>query len=274
MGVNPYQFGVIGSTDAHTALPSAEEDNFHGKMATDSIPSRKDGGWSDDARGTFGWGMSASGLAAVWATENTREAIVAAMRRREVYATSGPRIAVRTYAGLNLPSTVLEAPAFPDSIQSRAVPMGGEIVGATAEDRLTLVVEAQADPKSGLLDRVQVVKGWITASGATQERIYDAAWAGADRLLPDGSLAPVGSSVDLKTGLTANTIGAPTLQVVWQDPDFDPEQAAFYYVRVLQIPTARHSLLDKLALGDDDIDTRRPDIIQERAYTSPIWYRP
>jgi hypothetical protein len=274
MGVNPYQFGVIGSTDAHTALPSAEEDNFHGKMATDSIPSRKDGGWSDDARGTFGWGMSASGLAAVWATENTREAIVAAMRRREVYATSGPRIAVRTYAGLNLPSTVLEAPAFPDSIQSRAVPMGGEIVGATTEDRLTLVVEAQADPKSGLLDRVQVVKGWITASGATQERIYDAAWAGEDRLLPDGSLAPVGSSVDLKTGLTANTIGAPTLQVVWQDPDFDPEQAAFYYVRVLQIPTARHSLLDKLALGDDDIDTRRPDIIQERAYTSPIWYRP
>ena len=274
IGVNPYQFGVIGSTDAHTALPSAEEDNFHGKMATDSIPSRKDGGWSDDARGTFGWGMSASGLAAVWATENTREAIVAAMRRREVYATSGPRIAVRTYAGLNLPSTVLEAPSFPDGIQSRAVPMGGEIVGATAEDRLTLVVEAQADPKSGFLDRVQVVKGWITASGVTQERIYDAAWAGADRLLPNGSLAPVGSSVDLKTGLTANTIGAPTLQVVWQDPDFDPEQAAFYYVRVLQIPTARHSLLDKLALGDDDIDTRRPDIIQERAYTSPIWYRP
>ena len=274
IGVNPYQFGVIGSTDAHTALPSAEEDNFHGKMATDSIPSRKDGGWSDDARGTFGWGMSASGLAAVWATENTREAIVAAMRRREVYATSGPRIAVRTYAGLNLPSTVLEAPSFPDGIQARAVPMGGEIVGATAEDRLTLVVEAQADPKSGFLDRVQVVKGWITASGVTQERIYDAAWAGADRLLPNGSLAPVGSSVDLKTGLTANTIGAPTLQVVWQDPDFDPEQAAFYYVRVLQIPTARHSLLDKLALGDDDIDTRRPDIIQERAYTSPIWYRP
>ena len=139
---------------------------------------------------------------------------------------------------------------------------------------MTLVVEAQADPKSGLLDRVQVVKGWITASGVTQERIYDAAWAGADRLLPDGSLAPVGSSVDLKTGLAANTIGAPTLQVVWQDPDFDPEQTAFYYVRVLQIPTARHSLLDKLALGDNDIDTRRPDIIQERAYTSPIWYRP
>jgi hypothetical protein len=273
-GVNPYQFGVIGSTDAHTALPSAEEDNFHGKMATDSIPSRKDGGWSDDARGTFGWGMSASGLAAVWAMENTREAIVAAMRRREVYATSGPRIAVRTYGGLNLPASVLEAPGFPDSIQTQAVPMGGEIMGAGEGDRFSLAIEAQADPKSGFLERIQVVKGWIDATGETRERVYDAAWSDDDRLQPDGSLAAVGSSVDLKTGLTANSIGAPRLTAVWQDPEFDPEQSAFYYVRVLQIPTARHSLLDKLALGDEDIDTRRPDTIQERAYTSPIWYRP
>ena len=147
IGANPYQFGVIGSTDAHTALPSAEEDNFHGKMATDSIPSRKDGGWSEDARGTFGWGMSASGLAAVWATENTREAIVAAMRRREVYATSGPRIAVRTYGGLNLQEAAIESAVFPENIQSQAVPMGGEIIGAAAEDRFSLIVEAQADPK-------------------------------------------------------------------------------------------------------------------------------
>ena len=274
IGVNPYQFGVIGSTDAHTSLPSAEEDNFHGKMATDSIPSRKDGGWSDDARGTFGWGMSASGLAAVWATENTREAIVAAMRRREVYATSGPRIAVRTYGGLNLLPTVLEAPSFPSNIQSQTVPMGGEIVGAGAGDQFSLAIEAQADPKSGYLDRIQVVKGWINAAGETEERIYDAAWSGDDRLQSDGSLLAVGSSVDLKTGLTRNTIGSPRLNVVWQDPEFDPEQSAFYYVRVLQIPTARHSLLDRLALGDADIETRRPDTIQERAYTSPIWYRP
>ena len=274
LGVNPYQFGVIGSTDAHTALPSAEEDNFHGKMATDSIPSRKDGGWSDDARGTFGWGMSASGLAAVWATENTREAIVSAMRRREVYATSGPRIAVRTYGGLNLPASVLEIAGFPDSIQTQAVPMGGEIMGAGEGDRFGLAIEAQADPKSSYLDRIQVVKGWIDAAGETQERVYDAAWSGGDRLLPDGSLAPVGSSVDLNAGLTANTIGSPRLTAVWQDPEFDPTQSAFYYARVLQIPTARHSLLDKLALGDEDIDTRRPDTIQERAYTSPIWYRP
>ena len=274
IGANPYQFGVIGSSDAHTALPSAEEDNFHGKMATHSIPSRKDGGWSEDARGTFGWGMSASGLAAVWATENTREAIVAAMRRREVYATSGPRIAVRTYGGLNLQEATVESAAFPADIQSQAVPMGGEIIDAANEDRFSLIVEAQADPKSAYLDRIQIIKGWIDASGQTHERIFDAAVSGAERRLADGSVMPVGSSVDLKTGLTANTIGSPRLSVVWHDPEFDPEQSAFYYARVLQIPTARHSLLDKLALGDDGIDTRRPDTIQERAYTSPIWYRP
>ena len=274
IGANPYQFGVIGSTDAHTALPSAEEDNFHGKMATDSIPSRKDGGWSEDARGTFGWGMSASGLAAVWATENTREAIVAAMRRREVYATSGPRIAVRTYGGLNLQAAAIESAAFPADVQAQAVPMGGEIIGATTEDRFSLIVEAQADPKSAYLDRIQIIKGWIDASGQTHERVFDAAVSEEERWLADGSVISVGSSVDLKTGLTANTIGSPRLSVVWQDPEFDSEQSAFYYARVLQIPTARHSFLDKLALGDDGIDTRRPDTIQERAYTSPIWYRP
>ncbi|MBM27170.1 MAG: hypothetical protein CME58_02210 [Halieaceae bacterium] len=274
IGVNPYQFGLIGSTDAHTSLPSAEEDNFHGKMATDSVPSRKSGGWSDDARGTFGWGMSASGLAAVWATENTREAIIAAMRRREVYATSGPRIAVRTFAGLNLSSSALEAPSYPANLAERAVPMGGEIHGAGAEDQFAMVVEAQADPKSGYLDRIQVVKGWLDDDGATQERVYDVVWAGDNRLQSDGTLTPIGDSVDLATGLADNSIGAASLSTVWADPDFDADQAAFYYVRVLQIPTARHSLLDKLALADDSIDTRRPDTIQERAYTSPVWYRP
>ena len=274
IGVNPYQFGVIGSTDAHTSLPSAEEDNFHGKMATDSIPSRKSGGWSDDARGTFGWGMSASGLAAVWATENTREAIIAAMRRREVYATSGPRIAVRTFAGLNLSSNALEAPSYPANLAEQAVPMGGEILGAGAEDQFAMLVEAQADPKSGYLDRIQVVKGWLDDDGATQERVYDVVWAGDNRLQSDGTLTPIGDSVDLATGLADNSIGAASLSTVWADPDFDADQAAFYYVRVLQIPTARHSLLDKLALADDSIDTRRPDTIQERAYTSPVWYRP
>ena len=274
IGVNPYQFGVIGSTDAHTSLPSAEEDNFHGKMATDSVPSRKSGGWSDDARGTFGWGMSASGLAAVWATENTREAIVAAMRRREVYATSGPRIAVRVHGGWNLSAGMMNEPAFPENLATLAVPMGGEIVGANEDGQFSLLIEAQADPNGANLDRVQVIKGWVDTAGMPHEEIYNVAWAGQNRVAEDGSLMPVGSSVDMRTGLTANSIGAPQLSALWVDPQFDPAQAAFYYVRVLQIPTARHSLLDKLALADPEIDTRRPDTIQERAYTSAIWYRP
>ena len=181
---------------------------------------------------------------------------------------------MRTYGGLNLPEAVIESAVFPDNIQLQAVPMGGEIIGAAARDRFSVIVEAQADPKGAYLYRIQIIKGWIDASGQTHERVFDAAVSGAERRLADGSVMPVGSSVDLKTGLTANTIGSPRLSVVWHDPEFDPEQSAFYYARVLQIPTARHSLLDKLALGDDGIDTRRPDTIQERAYTSPIWYRP
>ena len=273
LDINPYQFGVIGSTDAHTALPSAEEDNFHGKMATDSIPERKRGGWSDDERGTFGWGMSAQGLAAVWATDNTREAILSAMRRREVYATTGPRIGVRVYGGLDLTETQLEAASFPDNLVGSAVPMGGEIIGADGAGRFSLLIEAQADPKGAFLDRVQVVKGWLDGDGGAREKVYDVVWSGSDRLREDGTLSDIGNTVDLATGIVANTIGAPQLRAAWQDPDFVPEQSAFYYVRVLQIPTARHSLLDALALGGNP-DTRRPDTIQERAYTSAIWYQP
>ena len=218
--------------------------------------------------------MSASGLAAVWATENTREAIVAAMRRREVYATSGPRIAVRVHGGWNLSAGMMNEPAFPENLATLAVPMGGEIVGANEDGQFSLLIEAQADPNGANLDRVQVIKGWVDTAGMTHEEIYNVAWAGQNRVAEDGSLMPVGSSVDMRTGLTANSIGAPQLSALWVDPQFDPAQAAFYYVRVLQIPTARHSLLDKLALADPEIDTRRPDTIQERAYTSAIWYRP
>ena len=273
LGINPYQFGVIGSTDGHTALASAEENNFQGKFPTDSIPENKAGGWADQAQRPFGWAMSASGLAAVWAEDNTRESIVAAMRRREVYATSGPRIGVRVYAGWDLPAEALESAGFPGNIMSRAVPMGGELMQAEEGARPSFLIEATADPKSGFLDRIQMVKGWINADGSTSEAIYDVAWAGSERLLGDGSLRPVANTVDLTTGRVDNSVGASRLTSAWVDPDFNPTQAAFYYVRVLQIPTARHSLLDKLALGGG-VDTRRPDTLQERAYTSAIWYRP
>lgn len=275
VGVNPYQFGMIGSTDSHTALSSAEERNFHGKMATDSVPGRKSGGWSDDERGPFGWAMGAQGLAAVWAQENTREAIVAALRRREVYATTGPRIGVRLYAGWDLSADNLDEPGYPTHLLGRAVPMGGVLPSKPSDaDAPVFLVESTADPLSGTLDRVQVVKGWLDDVGVSHERVYDVAWAGgAERRLPDGSLRTVVNTVDLATGNVDISVGASRLNAVWQDPDFDASQAAFYYLRVLEIPTPRHSLLDRLAL-DNGVDTRRPDTLQERAYTSPVWYQP
>ncbi len=273
VGINPYQFGVIGSTDGHTALPSAEEANFQGKFVTDSIPSKKSSGWGDEPQRPFGWAMSASGLAAVWAEDNTREGIVAAMRRREVYATTGPRIGVRVYGGWNLSAESLEEADFPANVLEQAVPMGGELMTAAEGATPTLLIEALADPASGALDRIQVIKGWTESGGGTQEQVYDVAWAGEGRLQTDGSLLPVENTVDLATGLVDNSAGAGRLTAAWSDPNFDPDQSAFYYVRVLQIPTARHSLLDKLALGGE-VDTLRPDTLQERAYTSSIWYRP
>lgn len=271
IGVNPYQFGVIGSTDAHTGLAAAEENNFHGKFATDSIPLSKLDGWSDNANSSFGWAMGAQGLAAVWAEENTRESIMQAMKRRETYATTGPRIGLRFYGGYGLDATALEASSFPYE-SSGAVPMGGELDQKEGGAPVFLV-HAMADPKSGTLDRIQIVKGWVDAAGEANERVFDVAWASTGRMQADGSLAPVPNTVNLETGTWSNEAGAPTLTAEWRDPEFDPSMIAFYYVRVLEVPTPRHSLLDKLALGGE-VDTRRPDTIQERAYSSPIWYRP
>ena len=271
IGVNPYQFGVIGSTDAHTGLAAAEENNFHGKFATDSMPASKLEGWSDNANSSFGWAMGAQGLAAVWAEENTRESIMQAMKRRETYATTGPRIGLRFYGGYGLDATALEASAFPYE-SSGAVPMGGELDPKEGSAPVFLV-HAMADPKSGTLDRIQIVKGWVDEAGEANEQIFDVAWSSPDRMQADGSLRPVPNTVDLETGTWSNDAGAATLTAEWRDPEFDPAVAAFYYVRVLEVPTPRHSLLDKLALGGD-VDTRRPDTVQERAYSSPIWYRP
>ncbi len=271
IGVNPYQFGVIGSTDAHTGLAAAEENNFHGKFATDSIPLSKLDSWSDNANSSFGWAMGAQGLAAVWAEENTRESIMQAMKRRETYATTGPRIGLRFYGGYGLDATALEASSFPYE-SSGAVPMGGELDQKEGGAPVFLV-HAMADPKSGTLDRIQIVKGWVDAAGEANEKVFDVAWASTGRMQADGSLAPVSNTVNLETGTWSNEAGAPTLTAEWRDPEFDPSMMAFYYVRVLEVPTPRHSLLDKLALGGE-VDTRRPDTIQERAYSSPIWYRP
>lgn len=271
IGINPYQFGVIGSTDAHTGLAAAEENNFHGKFATDSTPEMKLYKWSDNANSSFGWAMGAQGLAAVWAEENTREGILAAMKRRETYATTGSRIGLRFYGGFGIDESLLQVTKLSaDGVT--LVPMGGELNAVDARPP-TFIVHAMADPKSGALDRIQIVKGWINPQGEALEKVFDVAWSSDDRLNPDGSLSPVPNTVNLETGAWSNEAGAASLSTAWQDPEFDPAIQAFYYVRVLEVPTPRHSLLDKIALGGD-VDTRRPDVIQERAYSSAIWYQP
>lgn len=269
---NPFAFGVIGSTDAHTGLSAAEEDNFWGKMARDSIPANK---WSDKKSllGANGWNMSASGMAAVWAEENTRDAIYKAMQNRETYATTGPRIRLRFFAGWQFSNESLTQDNIASIGYKLGVPMGGTLLASNKGQAPSLLIEAEKDPDGANLDRVQVVKGWVNADGSTQEKVYNVAWSGTRELNANGKLAAVGNSVDLKSGRVDNSIGATRLQTVWQDPDFDASRAAFYYVRVLQIPTARHSLLDAQALNSALPESIAP-IIQERAYSSPVWYQP
>lgn len=271
VGLNPFQFGVIGSTDSHTALASAEEDNFHGKLATDSIPANKTRTFNDDGPSSSGWAMSASGLAAVWATENTREAIVEAMRRREVYATTGPRIAVQFFGGYGFTAADLAAADLYATATASGVAMGAEL--GPGNGAPTFLVAATKDPVGANLDRIQIVKGWLDANGEARERVFNVAWAGQRQQRADGSLADIGNTVNLSTGKVENSIGQEALRAQWTDPDFQPGQSAFYYARVLQIPTARHSLLDALALGMEHANDQ-PDTIVERAYTSSIWYSP
>ena len=268
LGENPYRLGVIGSTDSHTALSSAEEDNFHGKLATDSIPANKNLKFNEDGPSSSGWAMSASGMAAVWATSNTRAAILDALERKEVYATTGPRMVVQFYGGGDFTEADLESPQALAAAKARGVPMGGEL---TKTQKPTFLVLAAKDPKGANLDRVQIVKGWLDGAGHSREEIYNVAWSDERQQEADGSLPAVGNTVNLRTGEVDNSIGSPQLSAVWTDPQFDASQSAFYYARVLQIPTARHSLLDAIALGTEHAEGQ-PDTVQERAYTSPIWY--
>ena len=269
VGANPYKFGVIGSTDAHTSAASPDEDNFHGKTARDSIPESKfaEGGSVSYAE------MSASGLAGVWAAANTREAIFAAFRRKEVYATTGPRIAVRFFGGFSFRSVDARAKDVARVGYAKGVPMGGDLTAPPKGKAPSFLIHAARDPLGANLDRVQIVKGWLGADGKARERVFDVAWAGDRKPGADGKLPPVGDSVDRARGEVANTIGAAQLATVWSDPDFDPAQRAFYYVRVLQIPTPRHTLYDALALKREH-PPRPPAVLQERAYTSAIWYAP
>ncbi len=268
IGVNPFKLGMIGSTDSHTGLSTAEEPNFWGKFSYDSVPENKT---SHGLGSASGWTMSASGLAAVWATDNTRDAILDAMFRREVYATTGPRIRVRFFGGWRF--TEEDLGAIVERGYAAGVPMGGTLTNASPEAGPTFLVQADQDPLSEALDRIQIVKGWVDQDGNAQEQVFNVAWSDDRILADDGSLPPTPDTVDRDTGETTGDHGEPSLMTVWRDPAFSPDQPAFYYVRVLQVPSARHSLFDRIALGVENAEDH-PDVLQERAYTSPIWYAP
>ena len=276
LGTNPYKFGMIGSTDSHTSLATAEEDNFFGKHSGyEPNPERMSHPFMETENGKIvGWQMVASGLAAVWATENTREAIFDAMQRKEVYGTTGPRIAVRMFGGWGFNDKDLNNRLLADVGYTKGTSMGGDLrvkpEDATAPNFL---IYALRDPIGANLDRIQIVKGWLDADGATHEKVYDVVWSGDRSLDTKGKLPAVGNTVDAATANWRNTIGAAELGTVWTDPDFDAKQKAFYYARVLEIPTPRWSTYDALRFGVD-LPKEAPVSTQERAYTSPIWYSP
>ncbi len=277
LGVNPFKFGMIGSTDSHTSLATAEEDNFFGKHSgVEPEPQR----WEhmviaapDPELSILGWQQAAGGLAGVWAVENTREAIFDAMMRKETYATTGSRMLVRFFGGwdFNEGDTLTRLPA--NAGYTRGVPMGSDLAAGPGDAAPTFLVAALMDPYSGNLDRIQIVKGWVDADGETRERVYDAVWSGDRQPDADGRLPAVGNTVDVANATWTNTIGTPELIGVWQDPEFDPSQQAFYYARVIEIPTPRWTAYEAKRYGVQ-MPEEVPMITTERAYTSPIWYTP
>jgi hypothetical protein len=277
LGVNPYKFGMIGSTDAHTSLAAVEEENFFGKHSgVEPEPHR----WehvvieAPDPKFTIkGWQQAAGGYAGVWATENTREAIFDAMKRKETYATTGPRMTVRFFGGwdFNEDDTNTRLPATAG--YAKGVPMGGDLSAAPDGKAPTFLVAAAKDPYSGNLDRIQIVKGWMNADGETEEKVYDVVWSDDRKPGADGKLPPVGNTVDVGNATWSNSIGDPEMIAAWEDPDFDPDQRAFYYARVIEIPTPRWTAYEAKRFNVEMPD-EVPMTTQERAYTSPIWYSP
>lgn len=283
LGANPFKFGMIGSTDMHTGLATTDEDNFFGKVAMlepTADPIRFDevivgrvpeGRARKDQR--LARETGAAGLAGVWARENTREALWDAMMRKEVFATTGTRLRVRVFAGFNFEKADLERSDFAKYGYENGVPMGGDLRAAPAGKSPSLLIRALRDPDGANLDRVQVVKGWTDAAGKLHEKVYDVAWSDDRKPLHDGKLPPVGNTVNVADATYTNSIGEPYLSVYWVDPAFDVKQRAFYYVRVLEIPTPRWTTYDAMVFGVE-LPTDVPATIQERAYSSPIWYTP
>ena len=277
LGTNPYKFGMVGATDSHTGLSTAEEENFFGKSASvEPSATRIAHPFVKSKLGAIeGHMLVASGYQGVWAMENTREAIWDAMQRKETYATTGPRMMVRFFGGWEYTDDDLRsrAPAFTG--YEKGVPMGGDLRKAPKGTQApTFMVYALRDPIGANLDRIQIIKGWLDKDGKTQERVYDVSVSDGRKIGSDGRCkTPVGNTVDLEAANWTNTIGASELATVWTDPDFDPKEKAFYYARVIEIPTPRWVLYDKVRLGAK-IPKEAKLTHQERAYTSPIWYTP
>ncbi|SDL32681.1 DUF3604 domain-containing protein [Aliiruegeria lutimaris] len=274
-GTNPYKFGMGGATDSHTSLATAEEDNFFGKsVSVEPSPTRIAHPFIANDMGRIeGYKLVASGYTAVWATENTREAIFDAFKRKETYATTGPRIGLRFFGGWNFYENDLRTRSPAVEGYSKGVPMGGDLTPREGDVAPSFMIFALKDPIGANLDRVQVVKGWLDAEGKLHEKVYDVAWSDGREPDGDGKLPEVGNTVDLETASWSNTIGASELAVVWSDPDFDPAERAFYYVRALEIPTPRWVVYDKVRFGID-LPGEAQLVHQERAYSSPIWYTP
>jgi hypothetical protein len=277
LGVNPFKFGMVGSTDSHTSMSTAEEENFFGKHSgVEPEPGRWKHVVIEAPTPEFtvmGWQQAASGYAAVWATENTREAIFDAMKRKETYATTGSRMTVRFFGGWKFDESDMRTRLPARAGYEKGVPMGGDLSSAPEDKAPTFLVAAAKDPYSGNLDRIQIVKGWLDANGETQEKVYDVVWSGERTPRSDGKLPPVGNTVNVESATWSNSIGSPELIGVWKDPDFDANSSAFYYARVIEIPTPRwtayEALRFKIKMSDEV-----PMTTQERAYTSPIWYTP
>lgn len=274
-GTNPYKFGMIGSTDSHTSLATAQEDNFFGKHSgAEPNANRMMHPFMKTSAGSIlGWQMVASGLAAVWSTDNSRKAIFDAMERKEVYATTGSRITVRLFGGWEFEATDARTRLPANTGYSKGVPMGGDLNSAPNGKAPSFLVAARKDPLGGNLDRIQMIKGWLDADGDLHEKVYDVVWSDGRSMGANGKLPAVGNTVDLATATWANSIGDPELITVWEDPEFDPENRSFYYARVIEIPTPRWTAYDTLKFGVE-VPEEVEMITQERAYTSPIWYTP
>ena len=278
LGSNPFKFGMVGATDTHSGLSTVDDDNFFGKFAyyepnperaTHVAKTNKKTGISYK-----GWRYSSAGVTAVWATENTRQALFDAMVRREVYGTTGPRMRVRLFGGWSFAAEDIRHRDLGLIGYAKGVPMGSDLTAA--QDNTpgpSFLVYAMRDPMGANLDRIQIVKGWLDRAGQSRERVYDVAWSGARKPDNASKLPPVGDTVDLSAPGWSNTIGAAELGTVWRDPDFDPALRAFYYARVIEIPTPRWTAYDRVKF-DLELPPQIPLKTQERAYTSPIWYTP